>query len=144
MLHCLHMDQKEKKAFSLVSCILSFKHAFRGIWIFVSNTHNAWVQIVGGMIAALLGVYFRISAGEALALVISFGMLLMVEALNTAMEVHMNLTSPDHHPYARDTKDIAAGAVLIAVLVFLAVVAVVFVPHIFSFLCPNLTTHNYS
>lgn len=128
MLQFPHMDQKEKKAFSLVSRIASFRHAFRGIGIFVENTHNSWVEIAGGLVALLLGIYFRIGAGESTALILSFGMLLMAEAFNTAIEVHMDLTSPGQHPYARDTKDIAAGAVLIAAAVFLAVAGIVFVP----------------
>ena len=135
MLHFPHMDKKEQKAFSLIDRVLSFRHAFRGIGIFVRNTHNAWVEIFGGLVVLALGVWFRITTLEALFLAISFGMLLMAEAFNTGMEVHMNLTSPEFHPYARDTKDIAAGAVLIAVVVFVAVAAMVFVPHIASYVC---------
>ena len=129
------MDKKEKKAFSLVDRVLSFRHAFRGIGIFIRNTHNAWVEIFGGLVALALGVWFRVTSLEALFLVISFGMLIMAEAFNTAMEVDMDLTSPGYHPYARDIKDIAAAGVLIAVAVFLAVSLMVFVPHIVSYVC---------
>ena len=38
----------------------------------------------------------------------------MAEAFNSAIEVDIDLTSPEYHPFARDTKDIAAGAVLLA------------------------------
>ena len=124
------MDKKEKKAFSLVDRIGSLKYAFRGIYIFVADTHNAWVELFGGFAALALGVWFRIPPVEWLAVVISFGMLLMAEAFNTAMEVHMNLTSPEFHPYARDTTDIAAGAVLVAVVVFLIVFFIVFLPYL--------------
>ncbi len=123
------MDKKEKKAFSLIARIGSFRHAFRGIRIFVRDTHNAWVELFAGLVTLALGVWFRIGAAETVALVVSFGMLLMAEALNTAMEVDMDLTSPGYHPYARDTKDIAAGAVLVAVIVFLIVFFIVFLPY---------------
>lgn len=49
-------------------------------------------------------------------LVLAAGLVLASEAFNTAIEVDINLTSPEYHPYARDTKDIAAGAVLISAL----------------------------
>jgi diacylglycerol kinase (ATP) len=122
------MDSKEKKAFSLILRIESFRHAFRGIGIFLKNTHNAWVELIFGGVAIFLGFYFGISPSQWLVLVVSFGMLLMAEAFNTAMEVHMDLTSPDFHPYAKDTKDIAAGGVLIASIVFLVVTINIFIP----------------
>ena len=32
---------------------------------------------------------------------------------NAWLHIDIDLTSPEYHPYARDTKDVAAGAVLI-------------------------------
>jgi diacylglycerol kinase len=46
------------------------------------------------------------------------------------MEVHMDLTSPEFHPFARDTKDIAAGGVLIAGMLTLIVSLIIFAPKI--------------
>ncbi len=126
------MEQREKNAFSLIARIGSFRHAFRGLYIFVRNTHNAWVEIFVGIVLLVLGFYFSIGAFEWIALVIVMFVLLMAEAFNTAMEVHMNLTSPEHHPSARDTKDIAAGAVLIAGVMVIVVSLIIFVPHIMS------------
>lgn len=126
------MDRKERKAFSLIARVGSFKHAFRGIGIFVSRTHNAWIEIVYSTIVIGLGCYFKIGEGEWLALIISLGVLLAAEAFNTAMEVHMDLTSPEFHPYARDTKDIAAGAVLITVFATVAVSVIIFLPKLIA------------
>lgn len=120
------MDTKERKAFSFIARVGSFRHAFRGLGIFIARTHNAWIELCVGVVVAVLGYYYSISTTQWLLLGISFGMLLMAEAFNTAMEVHMDLTSPEFHPYAKDTKDIAAGAVLIAVAVFLGCVIAVF------------------
>ena len=126
------MNPKEKKAFSLIARVGSFKHAFRGLWVFVSDTHNAWVEILFGAVFVIAGFYFSISKEEWFALVISIGILLTAEAFNTAIEVDMNLTSPDYHPLARDTKDVAAGAVLLAVFLVLIIVGMIFIPRIFS------------
>ncbi|MEI6316134.1 MAG: diacylglycerol kinase family protein [bacterium] len=128
------METKEKKAFSLIARIGSFRHAFRGIYVFVKNTHNAWVEIFFNIIFILLGFYFSITKGEWLALIIAIFVLIMAEAFNTAMEVHMDLTSPGQHPYARDTKDIAAGAVLISVFLVIITVLIIFAPYVGSFL----------
>mgnify|MGYP007071593241 CR=1 FL=1 len=124
------MDTKERKAFSLIARVGSFRHAFRGLGIFVSRTHNAWIEICAGFIVVAFGYYYSITSVEWLMLGISFGILLMAEAFNTAIEIHMNLTSPGMHPYARDTKDISAGAVLIAVIMFVCCVIAIFLPKI--------------
>ena len=51
---------------------------------------------------------------------------------NTAIEIDINLTSPDFHPFARDTKDVAAAAVLISVFVSCAIGLFVFLPYMFA------------
>ena len=124
------MEPKEKKAFSLIARIESFKYAFRGIYVFVKNTHNAWVEIFCSIFSIALGFYFSISESEWLALIIAILVLFMAEAFNTAMEVHMNLTSPGEHPFARDTKDIAAGAVFIAAMLAFIVCLIIFLPKV--------------
>ena len=128
------MQPKERKAFSLIARIGSLKHAFRGIKIFIQNTHNSWVEIFFSIIFILLGFYFSITSGEWLSLIIVIFVMIMAEAFNTAMEVHMDLTSPGEHPFARDTKDIAAGAVLISVFLTIITVLIIFAPYFNSFL----------
>jgi diacylglycerol kinase (ATP) len=92
----------------------SFTYAGRGIWIFVKTTHNAWIHLFVLFVAVVLGLYFRISYTDWMMLVFAAGMVLTAEAFNTAIEIDIDLTSPEFHPYARDTKDVAAGAVLLS------------------------------
>jgi len=127
------MKSSEKKAFSLVARVGSFKHAFRGLYIFVKNTHNAWVEIFFSVACVIFGFYFHISSSNWLMLLIGIFVLLMAEAFNTAMEVHMDLTSPEFHPFAKDTKDIAAGAVFFAVILLLLIVSIIFLPKLFPY-----------
>lgn len=103
-----------KREFSLVKRAKSFAHAGRGVWVFVRTTHNAWLHLVALAAAVTLGLYLGIAAVEWMMLVFAAGLVLTAEAFNTAIEIDIDLTSPNYHPYARDTKDVAAGAVLIA------------------------------
>ena len=59
---------------------------------------------------------------------------LVEEAFNTAIEIDIDLTSPTYHPYARDTKDVAAGAVLLSAILAIIVGLMIFVPHIAIYL----------
>lgn len=80
--------------------------------------------------ALVLAFIFHISKEEWLALVLVIGIVFIAEAFNSAIETDINLTSPDFHPFARDTKDIAAGAVLISAITALAIGLIIFLPRI--------------
>lgn len=102
--------------------------------ILVKTTHNAWIHLAALVVVALLALYFRISATEWLFLVLAAGFVLAAEAFNTAIEIDIDLTSPEYHPYARDTKDVAAGAVLIAAITAALIGIMIFAPRILQFL----------
>jgi diacylglycerol kinase len=116
----------EKESFSLVKRAKSFTHAGRGIWIFIKTTHNAWIHI-GILVAVIaLGIYCHITQTEWMFLVLSAGLVLASEAFNTAIEIDIDLTSPEYHPYARNTKDVSAGAVLISAITACIVGMIIF------------------
>lgn len=102
--------------FSIVKRAKSFTHAGRGLYVFIKSTHNAWIHLVFFALAVALGIYLHITVVEWMVLVLAGGLVLVAEAFNTAIEIDIDLTSPEYHPYARDTKDVAAGAVLIAAI----------------------------
>jgi diacylglycerol kinase len=126
------MNSKNK--FSIRDRIKSSTHAWRGLGILFKTTHNAWLQIFFGILAVYLGYILCISKIEWLFIIFAIGMVFITEAINTALEIDINLTSPEFHPYARDTKDVAAGAVLIAVILSIIVAFFIFLPKIINML----------
>lgn len=122
----------EKKRFSLVARAKSFTHAIRGIGIVLKTQHNMWLHIVAGLLVVALGFYLDISSIEWIALIFAIGFVCAAEAFNTAIEIDIDLTSPEFHPYARDTKDVAAGAVLLTVLCALIVGGIIFIPKVLA------------
>ena len=99
---------------SIVKRAKSLTHATRGLWLFIKTTPNFWIHFLTAGILIILGIVFKISHTDWMVLILANGLVIVAEAFNTAIEVDIDLTSPDFHPYARDTKDIAAGAVLAA------------------------------
>lgn len=123
------MEQKNlsnNKKFSIIKRAKSFTHAGRGIWIFIKTTHNAWLHLIIFAVAIFLGFYFNISHTDWILLIITGAFVLVSEAFNTAIEIDMDLTSPEYHPYAKDTKDVAAGAVLISAIAAVIVGLMIF------------------
>jgi len=120
----------EKKRFSMVARARSFKYAARGIRIIFKTQHNFWIQIAAAIIVVALGLTLHISGTEWAVLILAMAAVLVTEAINTAFEIDIDLTSPEYHPYARDTKDVAAGAVLICVIGAALIGGIIFVPKI--------------
>lgn len=119
-----------KKEFSLEKRVKSFAHAGRGVMVFFRTTPHAWIHTVALIAVVTLGFYFHITALEWVALIFACGSVLVSEAFNTALEIDINLTSPEYHPYARDVKDVAAGAVLVSAITAGFVGIIIFVPYL--------------
>ena len=122
------------KKFSFIKRAESFTHAGRGVWIFFKSTHNAWIDIAAFILVIIAGLFFCITKTEWIMIFIVSGIVFISEAFNTAIEIDIDLTSPNYHPYARDTKDVAAGAVLLSAILAVIVGLMVFVPHIMIWL----------
>jgi diacylglycerol kinase len=85
-----------------------------------------------GALAIYMGFLLKISTTEWVMIIFAIGLVIVTEALNTAFEIDIDLTSPTYHPYARDTKDVAAGAVLISVVVAGIIGLIIFLPKIIA------------
>ena len=120
-----------KKKFSLAKRSKSFTHAFRGIGVFLKTSHNSWIHLVILVGAILAGFYFGIDKTAWMMLVFAAGLVLTAEAFNTAIEIDIDLTSPNYHPFAKDTKDVAAGAVLISAITAFLIGIFIFGPYVF-------------
>lgn len=120
--------KSEKQIFSIVKRVQSFENAFYGLKVFLTTTHNSWIQITVGLITVWFGFVFDISQTEWLFVVLSIGFVLAAEAFNTALEFDIDLTSPEYHQFAKYTKDVAAGAVLIASITASIIGLIIFLP----------------
>jgi diacylglycerol kinase (ATP) len=124
------IDTKEE--FSFLKRAKSFANAGKGVVVFFKTTPNAWIQLFIFVVVLALGYYFHITSTEWMFLILSAGFVFVAEAFNTAIEIDIDLTSPEFHPYARDTKDVAAGAVLIAASTALIIGVAVFGKYILA------------
>jgi diacylglycerol kinase len=127
-------ETNNENKFSLVKRAKSFTHAGRGIWILVKTTHNMWLHILAAMAVIALGLFFSITQTEWLFIIFACGLVMVSEAFNTAIEIDIDLTSPEYHPYARNTKDVASGAVLISAITALIIGLFIFIPYIIIYL----------
>jgi diacylglycerol kinase len=105
-------------------------NAWRGIHIMFKSQYNIWIHTLVLGLVILAGVYYEITILEWIFIIFAAGFVFTAEAFNTAIEIDMNLTSPEFHPHARDTKDVAAGAVLISATIAFIIGIIIFVPRL--------------
>lgn len=114
--------------------VAGFRYAFRGIGHMLVSQRNAQVEAAIAVGVAMAGWYFRISSAEWAAILAVMGLVLGLEAMNTAVEAAVDLVTDEHHELARIAKDSAAGAVLLAALASVAVGIAVFGPRVWALL----------
>jgi diacylglycerol kinase (ATP) len=116
--------------FSVGARVRSFRYAFRGIVTLLASQHNAWIHAVATVGACALGLALGISRLEWCAVLLVTGLVWSAEALNTALEFLCDAAIPENHPLVGKAKDTAAGAVLVAAVIAVAVAVLVFGPHL--------------
>lgn len=126
------LEKNDKKRFSIIARLKSTNHAWRGLGIFIKSTHNAWVHVFFAVLATYLGFILKISEAEWFAVIFSIAIVIITEIINTAIEIDIDLTSPEFHPYAKDTKDVSAGAVSVSIILAGIIGLIVFLPKITS------------
>jgi len=117
------------KPFTFTGRLRSFEHAFAGISIMLKSQHNAWIHalVTLGVIAA--GYLLGVSLAEWCWLVLAIMAVWTAEALNTALELLADVASPSYHPIVKQSKDVAAGGVLISAVGAAVIGLLILGPH---------------
>lgn len=121
-------QNKKSNSFSIIARIKSFSYAFQGIKTFFQTQHNAWIHSFATIVVIVLGYILKLSFYEWCWIILAIAFVFITEMLNTALEFLTDLVSPEYHPIAKKTKDVAAGAVLLAALLAIIIGLIIFVP----------------
>ena len=113
--------------------IRSFTYAVKGILFTIRNEKNFQIEIVAGLLAVILMLFFPLSSMERSLIILSVVWVLTLALANTALERVMDILKPRVHPYARVIKDVMAGAVLLASLSAVAIGIAIFSPYLMAF-----------
>ena len=92
----------------------SFRNAFSGISYALRTQRNARIHLGITLAVLVLGTWLQIGIEDWVPLIIAVGLVWTAELINTALEAAIDLTSPREHSLAKASKDVSAGAVLLA------------------------------
>ncbi len=108
--------------------------ALRGIGFTWAAERNFRIHTMMGVLAIVMGISLHINRREWLALSICILMVIMAEMFNTSIEVLVDLVTRKKKYRAMLSKDIAAGAVLIAAFNAALTGGIIFIPKIWLIL----------
>ena len=108
----------------------ALRYALRGLG-FMLQERNARLLLAVTVLVLAGGFWVGLSRLDWCAAIAALALVWIAETLNTAVERLTDLVSPEYHPLAGRTKDVAAGAVLLAMLAAVSIGVVVFGPRLF-------------
>ncbi len=108
----------------------SFGHALAGLRYLLATERNFRIEVMAGALAVIAGVWLRLERLEWVALCGTIALVLILEAVNTAIEDAVSLARPEFDRTARAAKDVSAAAVLIAAILAVVVGLLLFGPRI--------------
>ena len=110
--------------------VRGFGYAFAGLKALFASEVNALIHAVVAAAVIVAGVLLNLATWEWVAVTFAMGLVLAAEAFNTAIERLCDRVTRENDDLIGETKDLAAGAVLIAVIAAVAVGLIVFLPKI--------------
>jgi diacylglycerol kinase (ATP) len=106
--------------------------AIEGVLWAVKTQRHMRSHFCAAAVVLLVALFYRIAANDFIVLAFAIVLVLVTELANTALEVVVDMVSPDFHPLARRAKDVAAGSVLVASVGAVTAGCMVLLPYLFS------------
>jgi len=110
--------------------IESANNAIEGILHAAKTQRHLRYHFYTAAAVLLIGYLLGITRQEFMIIALAVMAVLVAELINTSVESVVDMLSPEHSEKARQAKDIAAGAVLIAAFVSAVIGYIIFFPHI--------------
>ena len=123
--------QPSKKGF-IRGRLKAINYALKGVRILFSSEDSIKAQFFIGLFVTILGFVFNISIMEWMIQILVIGLVLVAEALNTAIEKIADFIHPDYDENIGIIKDIAAGAPAIAAIVSIIIGCIIYIPKIIN------------
>ena len=121
----------ERKHFTITDRMKAFGYAISGLIYVFKTQHAMWFHCLMAGVVIALGVNLHIAASDWRWLVLAITLVWSAEAMNTAVELVADAFTREHHPLIGKAKDVAAGAVLVAVIGAAIIGILVFWPYFF-------------
>ncbi len=115
--------------YKTTSLFLSLKFAIKGLSLAIASQRNFRIDVILGVLVLIGAVLAEFSNIEFAVLVLTIGLVLFAELINTSIEFIIDAYFGNKFSViAKMTKDISAGAVLLSVFIAIVVGFLLFLP----------------
>ncbi len=108
----------------------SFVYAFRGLIKTFREEQNLRIQTTIAVIVMIAAWYFHISKAEWLIIILTIGIVILAEIINTAIELATDVLKPRIDGYVKMIKDVMAAAVMTSAIIAVIIGIIVFWPYL--------------
>ena len=130
-MNMISRDERKKQK-GLAKFINSFKYPIKGLRYAYRNEQNLAVDVGVALIVIIAGFLFRINVTEWAILILTVGLVISCELVNTAIEAVVDLVTEEYHPLAKVAKDTAAAAVFVFAIISVVIGLIIFLPKVIA------------
>ena len=128
-MNMISRDERKKEK-GLKKFFNSFTYPVKGLKYAYRNEQNLAFDVGMALIVTIFGFIFKISGSEWIVLVLTIGLVISCELINTAIEATVDLVTQEYHPLAKVAKDTSAAAVFVFAIISVIVGLIIFLPKI--------------
>lgn len=130
-MNMISRDERKKQK-GIAKFINSFKYPIKGLRYAYRNEQNLAVDVGIALIVIIAGFIFRINVTEWAILILTVGLVISCELVNTAIEAVVDLVTEEYHPLAKVAKDTAAAAVFVFAIISVVIGLIIFLPKVIA------------
>lgn len=108
--------------------VKSIQYALKGLWILLTTEHSIIIQFFIAVILTIIGFIVQLSAIEWMLQLLAIGLVMVAEALNTAVEKLTDYIHPEYDKKIGLIKDISAGGPAIAAIIAIIIGCIIYIP----------------
>ncbi len=112
----------------------SFSYAFAGLSYAIRTQRNLRIHLAIAAIVILAGLIFKLSTAEWAIMLLTIGVVISAELINTVAELAVDLLTQEYHPMAKVAKDVGAAAVVTTAMAAVGVGLAIFGPRLWHLL----------
>ena len=110
----------------------SFTYPIKGLKYAYRNEQNLAFDVGMALLVTVFGFIFKLEKYEWAIVVLTIGLVIACELINTAIEAVVDLVTEEHHPLAKVAKDTSAAAVFVFAIVAVIVGLIIFLPKVIA------------
>ena len=114
---------------SIVRLVKSFVYASRGLGRIIKEEQNFKIELLVAVVVIILAWWAKFNYIEWAILAIVIGLVLIMEVINSVIELISDVLKPKLDHYVKEIKDMVATAVLLASLLAVIVGLILFYNH---------------